>query len=97
MPWDALPDGTFVMLDHGPAVVVGDHLTLWTYEGYGARELLPRDGVATVITPPATVAVLRAGYAVQIDDSARGAISSKSSNERSFDLYVVQGVTPQVE
>ena len=71
MPWDALPDGTFVMLDHRPAVVVGDHLSLWTHEGYGARDVLPRSGVATVITPPATVAALRAGYTVQIDDSAR--------------------------
>jgi hypothetical protein len=71
MPWGALPDGTFVMLDQGPAVVVGDHCTLWTHRGYGAQELLPRQGTATVITPPATVAALRAGYAVQIDDAAR--------------------------
>jgi hypothetical protein len=71
MPWDALPDGTFVMLDQGPAVVVGGHVTAWTHEGYGARRARPRDGVATVMTPPATVAVLRADYAVQIDDSAR--------------------------
>jgi hypothetical protein len=82
MPSDALPDGTFVMLDHGPAVVVGDRLTLWTHEGYGARALLPRDGVATVITPPATVAALRAGYTVQIDDSARkGPLIERSRGE----------------
>ncbi len=71
MPWGALPDGTFVMLDQGPAVVVDDHVAGWTYEGYGVRAHMPRHGVATVITPPASVAALRAGYAVQIDDSAR--------------------------
>jgi len=71
MPWDALPDGTFVMLDRGPAVVVDDHLTEWTDEGYCVRAPMPRQGLATVITPPASVAALRAGYPVQIDDSAR--------------------------
>jgi hypothetical protein len=71
MPWMGLPDGAFVLLDQGPHVVVGDHLTEWTHEGYGARQTRPRDDVATVITPPASVAALRAGYAAQIDESAR--------------------------
>ncbi len=71
LPWTDLPDGTFVMLGLTPAVVAGDQLTEWTPEGYGARRPRPRDGDATVITPPSTVAVLRAGYPVQIDDSAR--------------------------
>ena len=31
----------------------------------------PRRGAATAITPPSTLAALRAGYAVQIDDDAR--------------------------
>jgi hypothetical protein len=70
MPWEGLPDGTFVVLGQGSFVVVGDHLTEWTHEGYGARQSRPRDGVATVITPPASVAALRAGYTVQIDESA---------------------------
>jgi hypothetical protein len=69
--WADLPDGTFVMLDGTPAVVVGDHLAEWTHEGYAARRPRPRAGVATVITPPSSVAALRAGYAAQIDDAAR--------------------------
>jgi hypothetical protein len=71
VPWAALPDGTFVLLDTQPAVVAGDHLTEWTTEGYATRQARPRDGAATVLTPPATVATLRAGYPVQIDESAR--------------------------
>ena len=71
LPWAGLPDGTFVRLDDTPAVVVGEHLTRWTPEGYGTRLRRPAQGSAEVITPPSTVAVLRAGYPVQLDDSAR--------------------------
>jgi hypothetical protein len=68
--WSGLPDGTFVLLD-SPAVVVGSHLAEWTTEGYRTRHQRPRRGTARVITPPSTVAALRAGYPVQIDDAAR--------------------------
>ncbi|MGI8868216.1 MAG: hypothetical protein ACR2F6_05030 [Mycobacteriales bacterium] len=71
MPWTALPDGTFVMIEQGPALVAGDDLVPWTCEGYAAGGPRPRDGLASVLTPPSTVAVLRAGYPVQIDESAR--------------------------
>jgi hypothetical protein len=71
LPWPGLPDGTFVLLNGGePAAVVGDTVVPWTYEGYGTPRARPRSGTATVITPPSTVAVLRAGYPVQIDDRA---------------------------
>ena len=70
LPWTDLPDGTFVLLDQTPAVVIGDQLTEWTNNGYGARRSRPTNGTAEVITPPATVAVFRAGYPVQIDSSA---------------------------
>src|ERR1700754_3529447 len=30
LPWADLPDGTFVLVDDKPSVVVGDHLTGWT-------------------------------------------------------------------
>jgi hypothetical protein len=70
MPWADLPDGAFVVIDGSPAVVVGDQVTEWTYEGYAGRRGRPRAGVATVLTPPSTVAALRAGYRPQIDGSA---------------------------
>jgi hypothetical protein len=71
LPWDDLPDGTFVIERGTPAVVVDGHLTEWTRDGYGIRRALRRRGTAQVLTPPSTLAVLRAGYPVQIDASAR--------------------------
>ena len=68
--WSDLPDGAFVLLD-APAVVVGSHLAEWTAEGYRTRHRKPRRGTANLITPPSTIAALRAGYPVQIDDAAR--------------------------
>jgi hypothetical protein len=70
LPWTALPDATFVLLEDVPAVIVGDHLVEWTPQGYGRRRPRPRTGHAVVLTPPATIAALRAGYEAQIDPSA---------------------------
>ena len=70
LPWSDLPDGTFVLFDEGPAVVVGATVVPWTTAGYGTPLPRPHAGTATVITPPSSVAVLRAGYPVQIDDGA---------------------------
>jgi hypothetical protein len=72
LPWTELPDGAFVLLDETPAVVIGDQLSEWTREGYGKCRNRPARGSAKVITPPSTVAAIRAGYPAQIDDSARG-------------------------
>jgi hypothetical protein len=72
LPWSTLPDGTFVLLDRTPAVVVGDELVEWTGQGYGRRRPRPGHGSSAVLTPPATVAALRAGYELQIDRSAAG-------------------------
>lgn len=69
-PWPDLPDGTFVLLDE-PAVLVGGHLISWTRDGYGTRHRRPAHGTARVITPPSSVAALRAGYPAQIDEAAR--------------------------
>jgi hypothetical protein len=70
LPWAELPDGAFVLLEETPAAVIGDRLSEWTREGYGGRRSRPVRGTANVITPPSSVAALRAGYPVQIDDSA---------------------------
>ena len=83
MPWAGLPDGTFVTVDGTvdgtAAVIIGDQLTQWTHDGYGARYARPVRGTARVVTPPSTVAALRAGYPVQVDDSARGAVPGQAS------------------
>jgi hypothetical protein len=76
LSWAEIPHGTFVLLDEAPtatpAVVVGDRVVEWTRQGYASDRPRPRPraGVATVITPPSTVAALRAGYAAQIDEAA---------------------------
>jgi hypothetical protein len=71
LPWAELPDGAFVLVDETPALVVGDGLREWTREGYGPRRARPALGTARVITPPSSLAALRAGYPVQIDAGAR--------------------------
>jgi hypothetical protein len=70
MRWSSLPDGAFVLLAGTPAIVLGDAVVEWTTEGYGRRRPRPARGAAETITPPASVAALRAGYPVQIDAAA---------------------------
>jgi hypothetical protein len=76
MSWSGLPNGTFALLDGAPFLVLGNEVVKWGAAGYGEHRLRPADGRAEVITPPATVAVLRAGYPVQIDPSARQHVTS---------------------
>ena len=71
MPWVALPNGTFILIDGTPFLILGAEIVEWGTEGYGAHRPRPSDGYTDVITPPSTVAVLRAGYPVQIDRTAR--------------------------
>jgi hypothetical protein len=73
LSWPSLPGGTFVVEAGGPALVLGGAIVPWTHQGYGRGRPRPKTGTATVITPPSTVAVLRTGYPVQIDDAARNA------------------------
>lgn len=70
LPWPDLPDGTFVIVNDVPAVVVGDRITDWTRDGYGLARARPRTGLVSVLTPPSTVAALHGGYEAQIDPSA---------------------------
>lgn len=83
--WSSLPDGVFVATESGPAVVVGDRLAVWDRNGNAYRDTLPRPGtaMATVLTPPSTVEIIRAGYPVQIDASALGeAITAADARQR---------------
>ena len=73
LAWSGLPDGAFVVSGAGtPLLVAGDALVEWTRAGYGDRRARPRRGTAPVLTPPSTLAALRAGYPVQIDAGALG-------------------------
>ena len=63
---DDLPDGTLLALpDSGAWAVRGESLLQWTRAGYGARRSRPRGVTVDVLTPPAILAALAAGYAPQ--------------------------------
>jgi hypothetical protein len=61
-PYEGLPDGTFVLRDGEPCLVLGPRLLPWSAGGYGGRLRRPASGLATVITPPSLVAVLQCGW-----------------------------------
>jgi hypothetical protein len=58
---DVLPDGTFVLLDGEPWLVLGPEVLRWTPGGYSDRR--PRfKGSVDGITPPTSVSVLASGW-----------------------------------
>jgi hypothetical protein len=59
---DTLPDGAFVALDGEAFAIKGEALLRWTPQGYAVRRPRPRGITADVLTPPAILAVLSAGY-----------------------------------
>ena len=70
VPWADLPDGAFVLRDEAPALVARQPPRRVDARGIRATPARPQRGKASAITPPATLAALRAGYPVQIDPSA---------------------------
>jgi hypothetical protein len=80
--WGEVPDGAFVLLGSGPAVVTDTGLVPWQPDNTYAVSPLerPGTGTATVITPPSAVAALRAGYPVRIGRPAGATQASPSSS-----------------
>ena len=67
MPWRELPAGAFVEVDGSPCVVLDDRIQPWSREqGYGEGRPRPVRGDAVLLTPPTTIAAIRAGYVPQI-------------------------------
>ena len=60
--FDELPDGAFVALAEGAFAVRGKSLLRFSPSGYHDSENRPRGGAVDVLTPPAILAVLTAGY-----------------------------------
>jgi hypothetical protein len=70
---DRLPDGVFVAVPAwgGQAYLVGgDCLLAWSPGGYEKRRRRPKGEEVKVLTPPSTVAAIRAGYAPEVHPSA---------------------------
>jgi hypothetical protein len=61
-PYAELPDGAFVIDSGTPCLVLGRRLLVWSPRGYLTRRRRPARGVATLITPPSLVAVIRDGW-----------------------------------
>lgn len=57
----ALPDGAMIAVDGRAFALCGGFMRPWSFAGYGSREDLPFR--AMLLTPQASVAALRAGYA----------------------------------
>ena len=66
--WADLPDGAFVLLDDGPALVAGAGLVPWLTDNSYAARPVPRPGTgrARLVTPPSVVGALRRGLSVQV-------------------------------
>ena len=69
---DDLPDGAMIALEEGPYAVRGGELLRWLPRGYDVRKRRQRGMTVDLLTPPAIVAVLKAGYAPHWHPSAKG-------------------------
>jgi hypothetical protein len=69
---DTLPDGAFVALGEGAFAIRDDVVLRWTAQGYDARMARPRGIAIDVLTPPAILAVLAAGYEPRWHATAAG-------------------------
>lgn len=68
---DELPDGVIVALGEQPYLVLGNRLLAWSPGGYRERRLRPKHEMVKVLTPPSTVAAIRAGYVPEVHASAK--------------------------
>ena len=60
---DSLPDGAMIVLENdAPLAVRGELLLPWSFAGYGTPRPRPRGIEVELLTPPAIVTVLSAGY-----------------------------------
>jgi hypothetical protein len=76
---DALPDGAFIALDGESFAIRSDALLHWTPRGYDTRKKRPRELAVDVLTPPAVLAVLSAGYRPRWHPSAASTTRSGTS------------------
>jgi hypothetical protein len=66
-----LPDGAMIATGGAAYAVRGEALLRWSAHGYATPVARPRNVEAVVLTPPAMVAILGAGYSPQWHESAK--------------------------
>jgi hypothetical protein len=69
-PIESLPDGAFVALEQGAFALASERLLHWTPHGYDSHQPRPRGIAVDVLTPPAILSALSAGYAPRWHPSA---------------------------
>jgi hypothetical protein len=69
-PLGTLPDGAMALHLGAPALVIGGALLPWSFEGYGPKLVVPAGTIVEMLTPPAIVRALEAGYRPLVHPSA---------------------------
>ena len=70
-PFDALPTGAVVIdADGAPRLVLDDRLLRFSFDGWTDPVTRPAGRIASVLTPPTSVAALANGYRAQLHESA---------------------------
>lgn len=67
-----LPDGAMIRYDGRPALVLDRRVLTWSWEGYVTSAEPPGHRQVVVLTPPANLVVLKAGFAPLLHPSAFG-------------------------
>jgi hypothetical protein len=67
-----LPDGAMIRYDGRPALVLDHQVLGWSWEGYATPVRPPGLREVAVLTPPANLLVLKAGFAPLLHPSAIG-------------------------
>jgi hypothetical protein len=67
-----LPDGAMIRYDGRPALVLGHQVLPWSWDGYGQARRPPGLREVEVLTPPANLVVLKAGFAPLLHPTAVG-------------------------
>ena len=70
-PFDELPTGAVVIdADGAPRLVLDDRLLRFSFDGWTDPVTRPTGRIASVLTPPTSVAALANGYRAQLHESA---------------------------
>lgn len=63
---EELPDGSFVLFDNKPYLILGQKIYLWSLFGYDKTSVLSIPDKLRILTPKSIVNTFRAGYVPQI-------------------------------